>query len=431
MIRRAPSAASQPSAGGQPAAGGQPPAIVGERGAPLVARALSRQARLSNRLATALMVLLGVTVLVWYYGRQLGRQSHLRQARQLAASAEAGTEMALPPLGDFLVPPAAQSTRVQPAGLSISSNTPVTAESLSAQTPALPAAAPSPTMATVALGPVLPVAPLAASAASSRGVIDSGPPRAQGVGERRLQGDVYAALPAETGGFVPAGTVPVSVPAPAAAGAGQRELLAAPDSVPVAARRLRGRSLLLSKGTFIDCTLETAIDSTLPGITSCVTASDTYSADGRVVLLERGTRLFGETQGQVQQGSARVYVLWTEARTPAGVVVPLESPGTDELGRAGLPGTVQRHFWERFGAAILLSTIDGAVQAAVQASSRDSGTVIYNPGATQDVMTEVLKSTVAIPPTVIKRNGDRIEILVARDVDFASVYALRPAQAGE
>jgi type IV secretion system protein VirB10 len=228
--------------------------------------------------------------------------------------------------------------------------------------------------------------------------------------------------------------VPTSLPAAGAPGAttlGPPGLLSSPDSIPAPARRLRDRSLLLSKGTFIDCTLETAIDSTLPGITSCVTASDTFSADGRVVLLERGTRLFGETQGQVQQGSARVYVLWTEARTPAGVVVPLESPGTDELGRAGLPGTVQRHFWERFGAAILLSTIDGAVQAAVQAGSSNSGTVIYNPGATQDVMTEVLKGTVAIAPTVIKRNGDRIEILVARDVDFAGVYVLRAAQTGE
>jgi type IV secretion system protein VirB10 len=108
--------------------------------------------------------------------------------------------------------------------------------------------------------------------------------------------------------------------------------------------------------------------------------------------------------------------------------VPLASPGTDELGRAGLAGQVDRHFWQRFGAAILISVIDGALQAAVQSSS-NNGTVIVNPSASQDVMTEVLKSTVNIPPTVTKQNGDRIQVFVARDLDFRSVYELRPVVA--
>jgi type IV secretion system protein VirB10 len=183
--------------------------------------------------------------------------------------------------------------------------------------------------------------------------------------------------------------------------------------------------LLLPKGAFIDCTLETAIDSTLPGMTTCITATDTFGMDGKVVLLERGTKLVGETRGQVQQGSARVFVIWTQARTPTGVVVPLESPGTDELGRAGLAGAVDRHFWDRFGAAILISTIDGGVQAAVDSSMRGGSTTIVNPASVQDVTTETLKSTLNIPPTVVKSNGDRIQILVARDIDFSGVYQLR------
>ena len=138
----------------------------------------------------------------------------------------------------------------------------------------------------------------------------------------------------------------------------------------VAASVLPTRRFLLAKGAFIDCTLETAIDSTLPGMTTCITATDTFSADGTVVLLERGTKLVGETRGQVQQGAARIFVLWTEARTPTGVVVPLRSPGTDELGRSGLPGEVNRHFWERFGAAILLTVINGAVQGAVNSQNK-------------------------------------------------------------
>jgi type IV secretion system protein VirB10 len=194
----------------------------------------------------------------------------------------------------------------------------------------------------------------------------------------------------------------------------------------VRAQVLPTQRLLLPKGAFLDCTLETAIDSTLPGMTTCIMATDTFGVDGQVVLLERGTKLVGETRGQVQQGSARVFVLWNEARTPTGVIVPLASPGADELGRAGLAGTVDRHFWERFGAAILVSVIDGAIQGAVAGRS-NGGAVIVNPSSTQDVMTEVLKGTINIPPTVVKHQGDRIQVLVARDLDFRSVYELHSA----
>ena len=90
----------------------------------------------------------------------------------------------------------------------------------------------------------------------------------------------------------------------------------------------------------------------------------------------------------------------------------------------GLPGDVNRHFFQRFGAAILISVINGAVQGAVTSHNR-GGTVIYNPSGSQDVLTEVLKSTVNIPPTVTKNQGDRIQVFVARDLDFRSVYELR------
>jgi len=202
-----------------------------------------------------------------------------------------------------------------------------------------------------------------------------------------------------------------------------RALLTPTETRTVRAELLPTQRLLLPKGSFIDCTLETAIDSTLPGMTTCVTATDTFGADGTTVLLERGTKLVGETRGEVAQGSARVFVLWAEARTPTGVVVPLASPGTDALGRSGLAGHVNRHFWQRFGAAMLVSVIDGAVQSAV--ASQGNGTVIVNPSTSQDVLTEVLKSTINLPPTITVNQGTPIQILVARDLDFRSVYELR------
>ena len=74
---------------------------------------------------------------------------------------------------------------------------------------------------------------------------------------------------------------------------------------------------------------------------------------------------------------------------------------------------------------MLISVIGGAVESA--SSRNGTGTVIVDPSASQGVMTEVLKGTINIPPTITKQNGDRIAVLVARDVDFRSVYELRAA----
>jgi type IV secretion system protein VirB10 len=65
----------------------------------------------------------------------------------------------------------------------------------------------------------------------------------------------------------------------------------------------------------------------------------------------------------------------------------------------------------------------------VQASSRGGG-VIVSPAGSEGVSTEALKGTVGIPPSVQKSQGDRIQVMVARDLDFRSVYALRADAAG-
>lgn len=370
--------------------------VRGERGSATLAHAPSVQSRISSFLAVGLMSILGLGMLTWYYAHAMTRQSRARETAQASSAKRAQSgELPLPSLGR-IDPPIAEKPR-----------------------PLDSAQQASALLAT-------PLREIPLEAAPAPAAYGAPPPKteAQLTLERQLSGAVFSTsslsmVPAV--GTTTTGTQPGLPQEP-----GELSSLLRPSvTTAVRAQVLPTQRLLLPKGAFLDCTLETAIDSTLPGMTTCVMATDTFGVDGEVVLLERGTKLVGETRGQVQQGSARVFVLWNEARTPAGVIVPLASPGADELGRAGLPGSVDRHFWERFGAAMLVSVIDGAIQAAVQSSRSNSGTVIVNPSATQDVMTEVLKGTINIPPTVVKRQGDRIQVLVARDLDFRSVYELK------
>ena len=66
------------------------------------------------------------------------------------------------------------------------------------------------------------------------------------------------------------------------------------------------------------------------------------------------------------------------------------------------------------------------MQGAVN-SKNSSGSVVISPSTANDVMTEVLRGTLNISPTVTKAPGDRIRVFVARDVDFRTVYPLRVA----
>jgi len=363
--------------------------IPGDRGVASADPAHSIQSRLTHLLAIGLISLIGVGLLMGYYRHAFTRQAQIKASTQAETKNRAQGEMALPSLGP-----------IQPPVLIGPPPPPL---------PALPQE-PEPTV-TVQASPTLQATPVNPAPAPKT--------RAELALDRELSGPAFAGNDPGSQASEPPRATAASTPSDPLEG-----LLRPTTTSPARAERLPTQHLLLPKGAVVDCTLLTAIDSTLPGMTTCITATDTFSADGTVVLLERGTKLVGETRGEVQQGASRVFVLWTEARTPTGIVVPLASPGTDELGRSGLAGEVNRHFWQRFGAAMLVSLIEGGVQAAVTSSS-NGGAVIVNPTTATEVSTEVLKSTMAIPPTLRKDNGDRIQVLVARDLDFRGVYELR------
>ncbi|MBV9619648.1 MAG: TrbI/VirB10 family protein [Gammaproteobacteria bacterium] len=376
------------------AAGPSADTVQGERSVALVRGMRTLQSRMSGVLAALLMAGLGLGALSWYYAHAFSRPTRVRDSAQAAARARAQGEMVLPALGPVTPPLSASPPSAAP---SPSSSTIEGTESLVAEPP-------------------LPAAVAAAAAAT--------PPAP---GDRRLTGAVFNSAPATPVVAVPSAppASPSEAASPSGASAPLGSLLAATALPAVEARRLPAAHYLLAKGSFLDCTLETAIDSTVPGMTSCLTAADTLSADGAVVLLERGTRLIGETRGQLSAGQARLFVLWSEARTPGGLLIPLDSPGTDALGRAGVGGHVERHFWERFGAGILVSLLDGAVQTGVQASRAGGGTVLYAPGP-QDPLSEALREGARIAPTLQVTPGTRLQVLVARDVDFRAVHERGP-----
>ncbi len=195
------------------------------------------------------------------------------------------------------------------------------------------------------------------------------------------------------------------------------------------AMQLRNRDFLITQGTQIDCTLETKIITSQPGMTTCYLTRDIYSTSGRVVLLDRGSKVVGFYQSGIQQGQTRVFVQWLRIETPSGVVVNLDSPGTGPLGEAGIGGWVDRHFWERFGSAIMVSIIGDLgewVRGKVNKSSKENKENSQNKDAqnAESIAIDVLQNSINITPTLYKNQGERVNIFVARDLDFSNVYSL-------
>ncbi|MBH6097853.1 type IV secretion system protein VirB10 [Neisseria meningitidis] len=209
-----------------------------------------------------------------------------------------------------------------------------------------------------------------------------------------------------------------------------------PTATPSAtANRFANRNLLLAKGTVIQCSLKTRIETQVAGMVACTTLRDVYSDNKKVLLIERGSTIEGEYQNAAEMGATRIFVLWTRVRTPKGIVVNLNSPATDTLGGAGLGGYVNHHFWRRFGNAMMFSLIQDGVATGFKRleRSKTAQTIFYgnSEDTTDDIVQEIIKSTANIPPTIYKNQGDNAAVYVARDIDFSKVYSLKPIAAYE
>lgn len=223
----------------------------------------------------------------------------------------------------------------------------------------------------------------------------------------------------------------------------------------VKATRFDRTDALVAQGTMIRGFLETAINTDLPGMVRAVVREDVRSLDGTRILIPKGSRLIGEYKSGMARGQKRIFVVWSRVIRSDGLSVEIASPGADRLGRAGLTGKIDTHFWERFGSAIMLSVIGGAAEfvsglgdTATEAARTISTvdpitgavtTITTEPSRTasearsiaaekssgilQEIANEAFKDSAKIPPTIHVAQGEAIIVYLRRDLDFSDFYA--------
>jgi type IV secretion system protein VirB10 len=184
------------------------------------------------------------------------------------------------------------------------------------------------------------------------------------------------------------------------------------------ATRSRPDAMVVPQGTLIAAVLETALDSTQPGQTRALVSRDVPNLAGGPVLIPRGSRLYGEYRGELGAGQKRAMIQWSRLVTPDGISIAIDSPAADQLGRAGIKGKVNSQFAARLGGALLQSVIDVGAFAAVRSLS-DSPFFVAVPGAVQGSASPLVGPPPR--PTLKVRQGTRISVFVARDLDFSGV----------
>ena len=297
--------------------------------------------------------------------------------------------------------------------------------------PALPAVQPA-VMAMPQPGPATPVMP-ANTALLPQGTAQ-GPRRVTSFAAKAQQTG-QAAQPQPSPGGVPLAASGAPVVASPATGVSRPEL----TSVAFAAGAMPG----LRAGPAIDLTfvmppglyrlvLAAPINSERSGSFFGILPEAIRSPAG-VVLMERGSRLWGTYKSEVGPGQERIVSAAAWGLTPQGVPVPLgDAAVADGTGRAGMPGTVNTHFGARFGGAITLMVTQGAFQAAsaaLQASlTRGSGNsfVNLNTASLDAALAATLRNTTNIQNTVDVPAGTEIAFMLNQPISFADAYRLAP-----
>jgi len=214
------------------------------------------------------------------------------------------------------------------------------------------------------------------------------------------------------------------------------------DSVPNAyARKLGNTARLITQGKILEAVLETPINTDVPGMIRGIISHDVYGESARTILIPKGSRVVGTYNNQVVRGNKRVNIIWTRVIRPDGIDIMIRSPGTDQLGTAGIEGIVDNKYLEVFSSAFLVSAINIAVGIGTDSISNSDSTTTSNtdgsstttsssPGKDAAVLQAVdlfgsagsnlIDGALNTNPTITIEQGTRVSIFVNRDLVFPS-----------
>lgn len=177
-------------------------------------------------------------------------------------------------------------------------------------------------------------------------------------------------------------------------------------------------------GTIIPLTLETAINSDLPGRITAVVKTDVYdSATGNILLIPAGSRVIGKYSSDVSFGQERVQVVFNRITLPNQKSLNIEAMlGVDQLGASGVKDRVDTKLGKVF-TSVVMSAILGVGAGAVKEDD-DSGDSWKNDaidgGGTQaiNVGNAYANKVLNVQPSLNIRQGYTVGLFVEKDLQL-------------
>lgn len=209
----------------------------------------------------------------------------------------------------------------------------------------------------------------------------------------------------------------------------------------VLATRIGNLNNTIAQGRIIQATLESVINTELPGQIRAIVSRDTYGEAGRVPLIPKGSRLIGTYSSSLAGGQTRAYVVWTRIIRPDGVDIMVNSPLTDRIGQAGIGGQVDTKFQQIFSRALMSSVVAIAIAiGSEEISPGDSSTTNSAfggttqsgegaTGATANALNRLGSTTdsflqryLNLSPSILVDQGTPVNVFVSRDLVFPGGY---------
>lgn len=177
---------------------------------------------------------------------------------------------------------------------------------------------------------------------------------------------------------------------------------------------------MIRAGRLIPAVLMTPIVSNIEGIITAQVEQDVYAAQGRVVLIPRGTKVMGFYKNDNKIGQSRLSIVWREMITPQGVNILLTNAvSADSRGINGIEGYLDNKFEQRYGLGLFLNTLSNGLMITISNATQKSGTGA-NPYTTQlfsnaqgdlnNIFKQLISEQAKIKPTIEIRAGSRIYI---------------------